>query len=192
MTPADLAEIEAAIDDVVSSTATAEHHEADDSIPTGICSVCEIRKRLTDGGNVKLHKRHEVVCSGSLLPPRPVKVRPCTENWSRVRRDAIARDGRCRKCGATSDLQAHHVHERVFGGPDTTGNLITLCGSCHAEWTYAEPPETVMTFERWLTIPPAALLIAIWNTTWPEDKSAAEFKREAIAMLRSCGRHPHP
>lgn len=104
--------------------------------------------------------------------------------WSAVRRATLARDGhRCRKCGAGDDLQAHHKHERSLGGPDTLENLITLCGSCHDEWTVLEPPSAVMTFDAWLTIPPSRYLIVAWMTKWPEGKSAAAFKLEIEATL---------
>lgn len=180
MTPADLETIRRAAPSPV------------DPAVSGMCSVCNIRKRLTREGNVKLHSRHDVRCTGSLAPPRPVKVRPPIENWARTRREVLARDGSCRKCGAIDDLQAHHRKERVHGGADVAENLVTLCGDCHAEWTYAEPPPEFLTFEAWLAVPPARFLVHVWIQAWPDDKSAADFKREIVSVCRALGRYPHP
>lgn len=47
------------------------------------------------------------------------------KNWEEKRAKTFARDGgRCRKCGATTRLQAHHKSYR----PE---RLVTLCKSCH-------------------------------------------------------------
>jgi len=37
----------------------------------------------------------------------------------------------CTRCGATEDLQVHHVVAAEDGGPTTLENLITLCADCH-------------------------------------------------------------
>jgi 5-methylcytosine-specific restriction endonuclease McrA len=42
-------------------------------------------------------------------------------------------DRRCTNCGATEDLQAHHVIAAADGGRTTMKNLITLCVDCHRE-----------------------------------------------------------
>ncbi len=39
----------------------------------------------------------------------------------------------CAACGATDDLQHHHLVTRGEAGSDDERNLITLCGSCHAK-----------------------------------------------------------
>jgi len=44
----------------------------------------------------------------------------------------IARDGRCQECGATEDLQAHHVVPLSAGGENDPSNGIALCPNCHA------------------------------------------------------------
>ncbi len=51
-----------------------------------------------------------------------------------LRREVLERDGhRCRVagCGSTRFLAVHHVRPRQAGGPNTTENLVALCGSCH-------------------------------------------------------------
>lgn len=45
-----------------------------------------------------------------------------------------ARDGhRCRICGeyAGIDIQRHHIVYRSLGGLTTTGNILSVCGTCH-------------------------------------------------------------
>jgi len=47
------------------------------------------------------------------------------KNWEARRESTFQRDGRkCRKCGSTRRLQAHHTSYR-------TQKLVTLCHSCH-------------------------------------------------------------
>jgi hypothetical protein len=51
--------------------------------------------------------------------------------WTSALREAIVqRDGgKCQVCGATTDLQVHHVdHDRSRSVPS---NLLTVCSSCH-------------------------------------------------------------
>lgn len=60
-----------------------------------------------------------------------------------VYRAVDTRDGqRCRVCRArcsttamdmTLRAERHHIVPRSLGGQDTTGNLVTLCKSCHDE-----------------------------------------------------------
>jgi 5-methylcytosine-specific restriction endonuclease McrA len=51
-------------------------------------------------------------------------------------REAVfARDGRrCRVCGATGDLDAHHITDRrdMPNGGYVAANGISLCATCHA------------------------------------------------------------
>jgi hypothetical protein len=39
----------------------------------------------------------------------------------------------CAACGATEDLQHHHLVTRGERGSDDERNLITLCDPCHAK-----------------------------------------------------------
>ena len=147
---------------------------------TGRCSTCGVYKALTSSGYIKQHRRHQVPCAGSLSPPIPVASTNHV-TWSSARKATIDRDDRrCRKCQASTDLEVHHIKERSCGGSNELENLITLCSPCHLEWTYAEPSVEVMTFDVWLTVPPARYLIGVWIHAWPSDKSAAAFKH-AIA-----------
>ncbi len=43
------------------------------------------------------------------------------------------RHNQCAACGATDNLQYHHLIPRSLGGSDEETNLITLCGACHAK-----------------------------------------------------------
>ena len=41
----------------------------------------------------------------------------------------------CHRCGATNELEIHHMIPIDIGGTNDTGNLIILCHKCHAEAT---------------------------------------------------------
>jgi hypothetical protein len=63
-----------------------------------------------------------------------------SEDWNRVRRRVLKRDGwTCRECPTdradvgADGLHAHHVRPRSRDGPDEPANLITLCEDCHAD-----------------------------------------------------------
>lgn len=63
--------------------------------------------------------------------------------WRSVCKAVDTRDGKqCRCCDKKSDPEAtgllkrghrHHLVYRSAGGPDTTGNLCTLCAGCHSD-----------------------------------------------------------
>ena len=53
-----------------------------------------------------------------------------------LRNQVFSRDGfTCQKCNfidlSASDLEAHHITPKVFGGLDILDNLVTLCSICH-------------------------------------------------------------
>lgn len=49
-----------------------------------------------------------------------------------VKRAVRARDGhRCVICSHKESLHLHHVEPVAEGGPNATGNLVTLCANCH-------------------------------------------------------------
>lgn len=50
-----------------------------------------------------------------------------------LRKAAILRDGnKCQECGRTGcAFEVHHILAKKYNGPDTIGNLITLCQECH-------------------------------------------------------------
>lgn len=44
----------------------------------------------------------------------------------------------CRNCGATNDLQYHHIVPIACGGRDTLDNMVCLCADCHSLIHYGE------------------------------------------------------
>jgi 5-methylcytosine-specific restriction endonuclease McrA len=50
-----------------------------------------------------------------------------------IRKAIILRDGcKCKECGRPDTvLEVHHIRPRRLEGPNTPGNLITLCSKCH-------------------------------------------------------------
>lgn len=62
------------------------------------------------------------------------------------------------------------------GGTDDPDNLITLCESCHMEWTHVVPD--VVPFDDWMNLPPAGWLIALLDNEaiWTTKATAAELR----------------
>jgi len=55
-----------------------------------------------------------------------------TPEWFLLKEQTLKRDGyKCKVCGSTEHITAHHIVPRILGGPDTLDNLITLCEDCH-------------------------------------------------------------
>lgn len=61
-------------------------------------------------------------------------------HWDRLRRQVYERDGyRCQRClrrsgpdgGYEFAIHAHHVVPLSRGGPNSLGNLVSLCPPCH-------------------------------------------------------------
>jgi 5-methylcytosine-specific restriction endonuclease McrA len=50
-----------------------------------------------------------------------------------VREQVLERDRVCVICGATENLQVHHVIPARASGPTTAANLIVLCHDHHLE-----------------------------------------------------------
>ena len=49
-----------------------------------------------------------------------------------LRLAALERDGfQCQQCGATEELEAHHITPLSKGGADVLENVVTLCKTCH-------------------------------------------------------------
>ena len=75
---------------------------------------------------------------------------PQKKKWPRKttqkrRQEIINRDGgKCVKCGASDNLEVHHITHRADGGTDEGDNLITLCAKCHAEEHKGEPIHNLM------------------------------------------------
>jgi hypothetical protein len=92
--------------------------------------------------------------------PRPAifdkrdEAREKLANLRRVHLAVDVRDGRqCRCCGRHEKLHKHHITFRSKGGGDTTENLVTLCGYCHALiharqlWILGKNADKRLTFE---------------------------------------------
>lgn len=52
-------------------------------------------------------------------------------SWAKLRAHVRQRDGGCRRCGATTRLEVHHVIPLSRGGTNDPDNLVTLCRTCH-------------------------------------------------------------
>ena len=67
------------------------------------------------------------------------KVRAKEQQWQKVRRQVLERDGhRCRVCnireGGIVRVDVHHIRFRSVGGSvSDTSNLAALCRICHGE-----------------------------------------------------------
>lgn len=57
------------------------------------------------------------------------------DNPSLELRDLVLKRDRyqCSLCPSKTNLHLHHVKYRSEGGPHTSGNLLTLCNSCHGK-----------------------------------------------------------
>jgi hypothetical protein len=98
------------------------------------CPTCAAATVTTAGGERTLAPAQvaALACDANVLQPgRPNRaaIPP------RTRRAVLVRDRhRCTTpgCGATAFLEVHHVVPRGRGGSNRAGNLVTLCGRCHA------------------------------------------------------------
>ena len=45
---------------------------------------------------------------------------------------------KCMNCGATKNLQYHHIVPARYGGGDVPTNIAVLCGDCHSKVHYAK------------------------------------------------------
>jgi 5-methylcytosine-specific restriction endonuclease McrA len=89
-------------------------------MPGTFCTVC--RARIPKGSRCK---RHAVRSASNRAWHEP--------GAARVHRRMVDRDNGCVMCGATEDLQVHHVRAAADGGPTTPDNLIVLCRDHHLE-----------------------------------------------------------
>jgi 5-methylcytosine-specific restriction endonuclease McrA len=59
------------------------------------------------------------------------------EKWTIMKEQCHERDGwSCTDCGATEELEAHHIESVRDGGTPELDNLLTLCKTCHRGSTY--------------------------------------------------------
>lgn len=74
---------------------------------------------------------YEPAVSG-LMPKQP-RLRVDLKAYQALCKLVLARDNwHCQNCGATENLQVHHIQSRSHLGDDSLENLITLCSGCHA------------------------------------------------------------
>ena len=65
-----------------------------------------------------------------------------------TRRAVLDRDGhKCFFCGATENLEVHHLLPRSQGGGDVLENLLTVCTKCHA-WVHEGDPVHCLMMKR--------------------------------------------
>lgn len=56
------------------------------------------------------------------------------KEWSSLAEEVKRADGyKCRKCGATTNLQVDHIIPIAQGGQSVKSNLWTLCLDCHVK-----------------------------------------------------------
>jgi len=78
-----------------------------------------------------------------------------SRDWAGTRALAIHRaDGMCQVCGERHHLEVHHKSYQRLGNEER-GDLIVLCGSCHAK--VHEKPERTSWSRNWGTD---------WGTRW--------------------------
>jgi len=66
------------------------------------------------------------------LAPRQPRIRLDPDAYKAICKEVLSRDSwRCQNCGASENLQVHHIQSRSKLGHDSLENLITLCVSCH-------------------------------------------------------------
>lgn len=68
------------------------------------------------------------------IRPKQPRLRLDADGYEGLRRRVLERDNwHCQRCGAMSNLEAHHIDFRSHGGDDSELNLITLCTVCHTQ-----------------------------------------------------------
>lgn len=72
--------------------------------------------------------------AGDQLHTMPYRDYLRTEHWQEMRGIAMeAADGRCQLCNSDTRLQTHH-RTYIWRGFEFPGDLIVLCGNCHAKF----------------------------------------------------------
>jgi len=81
------------------------------------------------------------------------------KNSDSFARIVIIRDRKCQVCGATDNLQAHHIIPVSVGGSGNPSNGIALCPRCHAE---KHPDVPAGLFLNWAS---GKVISGKWNAT---------------------------
>ena len=110
-----------------------------------------VRRYIVDGAPylfIPRFKNRRRYISGSKFPAPPAEIDDTLDlpvpdvseqDWRRLRKDVVERDGACVRCGDTDRLHAHHVTPRSRGGLSVLENLIALCQSCNS-WAKDNDP----------------------------------------------------
>jgi len=104
--------------------------------PEKYCQFCEkrlerkiINGRLEDLAVFIRRKNCDVLCMAKGMVKEQAKL-----SALRVRAEKF-KGGVCEKCGATRNLHIHHLDFNPAN--NAPANLMTLCGSCHQKWHWA-------------------------------------------------------
>ena len=90
-------------------------------MPQSFCTIC--RTRIAKGSRCSKHRI----------------VSPSSRSWhqkgaAKLRRALVEAPGACcTVCGASADLQVHHVVPAREDGPTVPTNLRVLCAECHRQ-----------------------------------------------------------
>lgn len=112
--------------------------DLDDSQPDAPLPL-PVRAAIAGIGGISPSTARRLACDGSLVTMimrngEPISVGRKTRRWSpAIRRAVMARDGGCTfpGCGATRNLDIHHVEGWALGGETSVATGTTLCRSCH-------------------------------------------------------------
>jgi len=106
------------------------------------CADCAIKEKQITKKQLKKTVSKNFYCIVNYLPDKSYKGdKPYsyqdylkTEHWKKVRQEAVNRAGnRCQLCNKPGTLNVHHrTYENI--GNELPGDLIALCGGCHANF----------------------------------------------------------
>lgn len=127
--------------------------------------------------------------------PRPRDTGPTPQ----VRRDVLARDGGCLRCGGlgAGGVQIHHRIARGMGGTDDDRlnqppNLVSLCPTCH-QWVEEHPEQAYL--DGWKIrgrrIDPEVIPMRTLQDVWiavTSDGQIVPHEHEWVSMRTVCER----
>jgi len=98
-------------------------------------------------------------------------------NWRervKLRREKL---GPCRTCGATWDLELHHLVKRSAGGGDVADNLVSLCRNCHHLYIHKRDPIMAHVLLANLSDAEYAYMIERGGEDYPERAYGVSYER---------------